>query len=147
MKNTVLLVEDEKKTGEMFKRALESESIDVTWAQDGKCALEEMEKGKFDLIILDLKLPEVSGEEVLEGIRKKDPYAEVLVYTNYQDPPVMKKLMNLGVKGYINKGADADLWQTIERVKQILDPFSEEEREQLLEAAPDELFQESDMPR
>jgi DNA-binding NtrC family response regulator len=147
MKNTVLLVEDEKKTGEMFKQALESEKIDVTWARDGKSALEEMEKGKFDLIILDLKLPEISGDEVLEGIRKIDPYAEVLVYTNYQDPPVMKKLMNLGVGGYINKGGDADLWQTIEKVKEILDPFSQEERDELLEAAPEGLFQENDMPR
>jgi DNA-binding response OmpR family regulator len=142
MNNIVLLVEDEKKTGEMLTQALVSEGIDVTWAKDGKAALEIMEKGKFDLIILDLKLPEISGDEVLEGIRKIDPYTEVLVYTNYQDPPVMKKLINLGVEGYINKGADADLWETVEKVKGILDPFSEDEREALLEATPEELFQE-----
>ena len=142
MKNTILLIEDEKKTGEMLKLALESEGIEVIWAVDGKSALDKMEKGRFDLIILDLKLPEISGDEVLEGLRSIDPYVEVIVYTNYQEPPVMKKLINLGVEGYINKGADADLWGMVEKVKARLDPFSEEERERLLEAAPEGIFRE-----
>lgn len=140
MNNTLLLVEDEKKTGEILKRALENESIDVTWVQDGSSALEIMEKGKFDLIILDLKLPGMTGDEVLEEIRKIDPYVDVVIYTNYQDPPVMKKLINLGVDKYINKGADADLWQTVDIVKERLRPLSEEEREQLLDAAPEGIF-------
>jgi DNA-binding response OmpR family regulator len=144
MKSSVLLVEDEEKTGEMLTKALQSEDIDVVWKRDGKSALGEMGNGKFDLIILDLKLPEMSGDEVLEGIRRIDPYTEVIVYTNYQDPPVMKKLINLGVEGYVNKGADADLWKMVEKVKSRLDPFSEEERDDLLEAAPDGSFRETD---
>ena len=144
MENTVLLIEDEKKTGEMLKRALESEGIEVIWAEDGKSALDKMERGKFDLIILDLKLPEISGDEVLEGIRNIDPYVEVIVYTNYQDPPVMKKLIKLGIEEYINKGADADLWDMVEKVKARLDPFSEEERESLLESVPEGIFREYD---
>ncbi len=140
MKNLILLVEDEKKTGEMLKQALESEGIEVIWAQNGKSALDEMEKGRFDLIILDLKLPEISGDEVLEGIRRMDPYVEVVVYTNYQEPPVMKRLINLGIEGYINKGADADLWDTVDKVKARLDPFSEDEIEELLQAVPEGIF-------
>ena len=142
MENTILLVEDEKKTGDLLKKALESQNIEVVWKQDGKTALEEMSKGKFDLIILDLKLPEISGDEVLEGIRKIDPYVQVVVYTNYEDPPVMKKLINLGVEGYIKKGADADLWGLVDRIKTILDPFSEEERSKLLETVPEGVFKE-----
>lgn len=127
MQNIVLLVEDEKKTGEMLKKALESEDISVEWVSDGKSAVSKFQKGKFDLIILDLKLPEITGDEVLEAIRRIDPYVEVIVYTNYQDPLVMKKLINLGVEGYINKGSDADLWETVEKIRARLDPFSEEE--------------------
>jgi DNA-binding response OmpR family regulator len=145
MKNTVLLVEDEKKTGDMLKQALESEGIEVIWAMDGKSALTEMEKGRFDLIILDLKLPEITGDEVLEGIRNIDPYVEVIVYTNYPtdsfEPSIIKRLFKFGVEEYINKGADADLWGMVEEVKTRLDPFSEQKTEELLEASPEGVFE------
>ncbi|MBN1690120.1 MAG: response regulator [Dehalococcoidia bacterium] len=140
MNNLILLIEDEQKTGDMLKQALESEDIDVIWAIDGKSAIAQMQRGKFDLIILDLKLPGISGDEVLATIRRVDPYVDVIVYTNYQDPPIMKKLINLGIDGYINKGPEADLWGTVERIKARLDPFTEEERESLLEAIPAGVF-------
>jgi DNA-binding NarL/FixJ family response regulator len=124
----------------MLKQALESEDIEVLWVQDGKAALQEMKKGRFDLIILDLKLPEMSGDEVLEGIRKIDSYVSVIVYTNYQEVPVMKKLINLGVEGFISKGADADLWDTVHKVKSLLDPFSEDEKDDLLSSLPQGAF-------
>jgi len=145
MKNTVLLVDAEKQTGEMLKQALESEEIEVIWATDGKSALGQMEKERFDLIILDPKLPEISGDKVLEGIRRIDPYVEVIVYTDYQDLAIMKKLINLGVDGYIDKGGDESLRETVEKVKARLDPFSEEERESILAAAPEGIFREHDL--
>ncbi len=144
MNNKILLIEDEVKTGDMLKRALESEGIEVVWVKDGKLAENQVEKGKFDLIILDLKLPEISGEQVLEYIRDKDPYVDVVVYTNYQDPPVMKKLINLGVDGYINKGADADLWGTVNIIKRRLDPFSEDKKDSILESIPDDMFKKTE---
>lgn len=144
MKNTVMLVEDERKTAEMLQKALEMEGIEVVWVSDGRQAVESMTKGKFDLVILDLKLPEMSGDEALERIRKIDPYVEVLVYTNYQDPPVMKKLINIGIEGYISKGAAADLWETVEHVKRILDPLSEAEREGLIDSLPEGAFHNVD---
>ena len=140
MENIVLLVEDEQKTGEMLKKALESEGVSVEWVSDGKSALSNIQRGKFDLIILDLKLPEITGDEVLESIRRIDPYVEVIIYTNYQDPPVMKKLINLGVEGYISKGSDADLWETVEKIKERLDPFSEKEIQTLTDSVPEAFF-------
>lgn len=140
--NTVMLVEDETKTAEMLKQALESEGIEVAWVTDGQAALDLMGKGKFDLIILDLKLPGMSGDQALEEIRRVDPYIDVVVYTNYQDPPVMQKLINLGVEGYISKGASADLWETVDRIKGILDPFSEDDREKLLNSVPPDTFKD-----
>jgi DNA-binding response OmpR family regulator len=144
MKNTVLLVEDEQKTANMLKQGLESEGINVVWVSDGKSALETMGKGKFDLVILDLKLPGASGDEVLADLRKIDPYVEVVVYTNYQDPPVMKKLINLGIDGYISKGASADLWETVAKVKSMLDPFSDDNRRELLASTPEGTFHNID---
>jgi YesN/AraC family two-component response regulator len=138
MKYQVLLVEDEPITGHALKQALASETLDgqgieVTLAQDGRAAIGAIVPGKFDLVVLDLKLPHITGEEVLAAMRKIDPYIDVVVYTNYQDPPVMKKLINLGVSGYINKGADADLWATVEKIKSRLSPVSDTERKALLD--------------
>jgi DNA-binding response OmpR family regulator len=141
MIGTVMLVEDETKTAEMLKQALESEDIEVLWVQDGKTALQEMKKSRFDLIILDLKLPEMSGDEILECIRKIDTYVTVIVYSNYGDnPSVLQKLINLGVEGFIRKGADADLWGTVKKVKSLLDPFSEDEKADLLSSLPEGAF-------
>jgi DNA-binding response OmpR family regulator len=144
MEAHVLLVEDEQKTGEMLKLGLESEGIEVTWFKNGVDALSNFIKGKYDLVILDLKLPEMTGEEVLELLRKIDPYVEVMVYTNYQDPPVMKKLINLGIDGYVNKGSDADLWETVKKVKNKLDPFTEDEQEAILDSLPKGVFNEEE---
>ncbi|WP_340051240.1 response regulator [Pseudomonas proteolytica] len=138
--NSLLLVEDENKTAEMLKQGLESEGIEVTWVTNGKDAIDLIKPGTFDLIILDLKLPGMTGDQALEEIRKIDPYVDVVVYTNYQEPPVMQKLINLGVEGYISKGADADLWETVKTIKQMLDPLSEEDRDQLLSLVPSETF-------
>lgn len=142
MTNSVLLVEDEVKTAEMLKEALEAEGVSIVWVGDGQSALNKMQEGSYDLVILDLKLPGMSGDQTLEGIRQLDPFIDVVVYTNYQDPPVMQKLINLGVDRYISKGAAADLWETVECIKNMLDPFSDDERDRLLKAVPPETFKD-----
>ncbi|CAI8806496.1 response regulator [Pseudomonas chlororaphis] len=138
--NSLLLVEDENKTAEMLKQGLESQGIEVTWVTNGKDAINLIKPGTFDLIILDLKLPGMTGDQALEEIRRIDPYVDVIVYTNYQEPPVMQKLINLGVEGYISKGADADLWETVKIIKRMLDPLNDEERDQLLSLVPSDTF-------
>ena len=143
MKNRVLLVEDEPATGEMLQKALESKGIAAVHAFDGDAALEAMKPGEFDLVVLDLKLPGLSGDQVLEKMRKIDPYVDVIVYTNYQDPPVMKRLFPLGVSGYIQKGAGADLWEIVRQIQQRLEPYTAEERDEVLKHLPPELGSES----
>lgn len=140
MKNRVLLVEDEEITGKTLKQALEQKDIEVVLAPDGPTALKGMEPGRYDLVVLDLKLPGMSGDQVLEELRKIDPFVDVVVYTNYEEPPVMKNLIRLGVEDYIRKGADADLWDTVQRIKDRLDPFSPEQQEQVIQAVPPEVF-------
>lgn len=142
MASEVLLVEDERKTAEMLRDALISEGISVNWVEDGPSAIASLKESAPDLIILDLKLPGMTGEQVLEKIREIDKFVDVIVYTNYQDPPIMQRLINLGVEGYISKGAAADLWETVDKVKAILDPFSSEEREKLLQRIPKDIFDE-----
>ncbi len=142
MKDLILLVEDEKKTNGMLKQALESEEVEVVWATNGKTALDGMERGRFNLIILDTELSDISGDELLRSIRRIDMYVDIIIYTSEEEPLAMKKMINLGVDGYVNREADADLWGMVDIVKAKLAPFSAEEIEQLMAASPDELFQE-----
>ncbi len=141
MKYQVMLVEDEPKTAEMVIMALESEDkIKITHFDNGVSAIENFEEmgiGYYDLLILDLKLKgELRGDEALDEIRKIDPYVEVLVYTNYENPEELKHLLNLRVSGYEKKGADADIWSLVEKVNTILEPMSQEERENFLNTLP-----------
>lgn len=58
---------------------------------------------------LDLKMPKLSGQDVLKEIRKIRPYVLVIIYTNFSEFADIKALANIGIDGYVNKGPDADL--------------------------------------
>lgn len=139
-KYKILIIEDEEITGDLLKQALEMENMAVTWKANGQDALNEMKQDRFDLIILDLKMPGMAGDEVLREIRKIDKYVYVAIFTNQQNPEQMIKLINLDVDAYISKGANTDLWEIVARVKEILRVLSDEERDTLFAYAPKDLF-------
>ena len=77
----ILLVEDEEKVARFVARGLVSELHVVEVAPDGKTALFNLEKFSYDLVILDLNLPDMSGSEVLRRLRKNKGQVPVLVLT------------------------------------------------------------------
>lgn len=121
----VLLVEDEEKTADYVKQALELEKMYVDVAFDGEEGLTFFKKGDYDIIVLDLEMPKLSGENLLIKIRDIDPYIDIIVYTNYAEFGDIKKLVNLGINGYINKGGEADLEELIQMIKCKLEPFDD----------------------
>lgn len=134
--NLVLIIEDENATATPVKSALELEDIKADIAENGNEGLELFRKKAYDLILLDLKLPGLSGEEVLRAIRKEDPFVSVIVYTNYRDFEDIKKLTNLGIDGYINKGPAADLDELINLIKEKLAPIDETSIDTLFKDLP-----------
>lgn len=119
----VLIIEDEPATASPVKEALEMDGIHVDIASNGITGLELFRKKEYDLILLDLKLPGLSGEEVLTAIRKENPFISVVVYTNYSNFADIKRLTNIGIDGYINKGPEADLGELIEVIESKLAPM------------------------
>ena len=113
----VLIIEDEPATAAPVKEALEIEGIQADIACSGITGLEMFREKAYDLVLLDLKLPGLSGEEVLKAIRKENPYVTVIVYTNYSDFADIKKLTNIGIDGYVNKGPEADLDELVDTIK------------------------------
>lgn len=128
----ILLVEDEKETAKIVKEALELEEMKVDIAYDGKQGLEFFTQNEYDLVLLDLKMPQMNGEELLIKIRQLNPYIDVIVYTNYSDFADVKKLVNLGINGYVKKGAEAELAELIDIIKSKLEPLDEQEMKNLI---------------
>lgn len=132
----VLIIEDEAATAAPVKAALEMDNIQADIASDGKAGIALFRQKAYDLILLDLKLPELTGEEVLSTIRKEDPFITVIVYTNYSDFAEIKKLTNLGIDGYINKGPGADLDELITAIEEKLAPIDEDSMDILFKELP-----------
>lgn len=134
--NYVLIIEDEAATAAPVKAALEMDGIQADIASDGSVGLSLFRKNAYDLILLDLKLPGLTGEEVLRAIRKEDPFVSVIVYTNYSNFADIKKLTNIGIDGYINKGPGADLNELIEAIEDKLAPLDDTSIDALLKEFP-----------
>lgn len=134
----VLIIEDESATAASVKEALEIEGIQADIASSGTTGVEMFREKAYDLILLDLKLPGLSGEEVLNIIRKENPFVTVIVYTNYSDFADIKKLANIGIDGYINKGPEADLDELIDTIKSKLAPMDGDAIDVLFKEFPNE---------
>lgn len=134
--NRVLIIEDEIVTAEAVKEALALDDISADIATDGKSGLEKLASNNYDLVLLDLKMPGLSGDAVLREIRKQDPFIDVIIYTNYSYFADIKKLANIGIDGYINKGPKADLTELTNAIKEKLAPLSDETISALLKDVP-----------
>lgn len=132
----VLIIEDELSTARPVQEALEINGIDAEIAQNGLQGLEMLKQDNYDLVLLDLKMPGLSGEEVLKEIRKADPFIDVVIYTNYSEFSDLKKLTNIGIDGYINKGATADLKELVNTIKQKLAPLDSEIIAKMMQDVP-----------
>ena len=75
----ILLAEDDQKLGETLKENLELEGFVIEWHQNGLSALQAAHAKTFDLIVLDVMLPEMNGFEILEAIRKKNDVPVFLI--------------------------------------------------------------------
>ncbi len=100
----ILLVEDDPFLVDIYVTKLENQKFKVDAVRTGKEAFEIMKKEKFDLIVLDVLLPDTNGWDVLEKMRedKKNKKNKVIMLSNI-DPDKEKMKMGLGVEKYIVK--------------------------------------------
>lgn len=103
MKPHILLVEDEEHIREAVQLNLDLEGYDVTIAKDGIEALKNFRKGEFQLIILDVMLPEMNGFEVCEEIRKENTKVPILFLTAKDASMDKIQGLKLGADDYLTK--------------------------------------------
>lgn len=104
---TILCVEDDRFIGEMYVRSLQKAGYDVTWVVDGNDGLVMARSQPFDLIILDLMLPEQRGDQILDSLRSDDtdliPESKILIMTNFEQDDATKSAIMNRVDGYLIK--------------------------------------------
>ena len=122
MIKTILCVEDDRFIGEMYVRSLQKVGYDVTWVVDGNDGLVAARNQHFDLIILDLMLPEQRGDQILDALRNNDvdliPNSKVLIMTNFEQDEASRNSVMSRVDGYLIK-ADITPRKLIEVIGQI----------------------------
>lgn len=107
-KQTILVVDDEPMVLDLFEEILSKERYTLLTANNGKEALELVRKKTPDLVILDLKLPDVSGIETLRRINRLSENTEVIIITGYGSMETTRAAMRLGAYDYITKPFDID---------------------------------------
>jgi CheY-like chemotaxis protein len=116
-KARILIVDDDKELISMLNDQLQNHGYDVTMAPGGAEAIAHIRGRHFDCVLLDLKMPTVSGYDVLPFIKNLFPKTRVIVLTAYADLKTTEKCKKLGADEVIGKPYDLEtLFDTIDLV-------------------------------
>lgn len=114
---TILVVDDDESFRNVIKQTLETRRLKVLIAGNGKEALSVIGLKEIDLVLSDIKMPEMHGIELLHAIRSKYPSLSVILMTGFSDLIEIHEASELGAKGFLNKPFKAaDLFDCLENV-------------------------------
>jgi len=105
---SILVVDDEENARIGLSKILSKEGYRVEVASDGKEAIDRLKKLQFDLVITDMRMPQMDGFEVLREIKKMDTDIGVIMITAFGEVDSYFEAMNLGAFEYINKPVKVD---------------------------------------
>ncbi|HJP81736.1 MAG TPA: response regulator [Candidatus Saccharimonadales bacterium] len=103
---TILCIEDDRFIGEMYVRSLKKAGYDVDWVVDGNDGLVAAQNKPYDLILLDIMLPERRGTEILQALRGGEdlvPNARIVVMTNFEQDDESRMAMQNSADAYLIK--------------------------------------------
>jgi len=117
----IAIIEDDAVINQMYRMKFEADGFEVQVADNGKSGITMVESFRPDMILLDLQMPEMNGDEALEHIRSQEwgKNIPVIILTNLGVEESPKKLKELGIQSYIVK-AELTPSQVVERVKEVL---------------------------
>ncbi|MFC1885274.1 response regulator [Thermodesulfobacteriota bacterium] len=102
----ILIVDDEVKIANVLSERFRLRGIDAIPVYDGKSALDLVKKDSFDGIVLDLRLPDIDGKEVLKQIRKEFQHIDVVILSGHANDQEFKKCMQMGAIVCFHKPAN-----------------------------------------
>ncbi|EHZ2847256.1 sigma-54-dependent Fis family transcriptional regulator [Vibrio vulnificus] len=112
MRAKVLLVEDSTSLAILYKQYVKDEPYDIFHVETGRDAIQFIERNTPQLVILDLKLPDMSGEDVLDWINQNDVPTAVIIATAHGSVDIAVSLMNKGAEDFLEKPIKADRLKT-----------------------------------
>ena len=113
-RGNILVVDDESEIRDGLEALLTSENFDVTLAQTGESGLQKLEERPFDLMLLDVSLPDRNGLELLREIRRRDPHLSIILITAYGSIDMARQAFKSGAQDYITKP-----WSNDELIAQV----------------------------
>ena len=99
----VLAVDDEQVVCESIRRVLTAEGYEVATSTSSRAALDLLKRESYDLLLLDIKMPEMDGIEMLRAARDVSPDTEVLIVTGYATIETAVEAIKLGAFDYLEK--------------------------------------------
>ena len=128
----ILLVEDDAFIADIYKKKFESSGFEVLNVMNGRAVLKAVEEQHFDIILLDLVIPEMSGIEVLRELRgpKYSPQLRIVVFSNLSNPEDREEAVKLGADGFISK-TEFSPSQVVDEVNRYLHQFGEQGRNEI----------------
>jgi DNA-binding NtrC family response regulator len=105
---SILVVEDDTAMREMLREALEDDGYAVETAEDGRAGVERVRKGGIDLVVSDVKMPEIDGLDMLREIKAVSPSPYVITITAFGSIDTAIRAVKLGAFDYITKPFEVD---------------------------------------
>lgn len=111
----ILLMEDEPSMAKGLKLVLTDEGYDVDWAMTGQSALDKFRRIPFDVLIADLRLPDMDGMTVIKEVKNRRPETEAVIITGYPTVSSAVESVKMGVYEYLRKPfTDDDIKHAVE---------------------------------
>lgn len=121
-KKRILLVEDDQFTRELYEEVIKGEGYTLDTATNGEEGLEKIKAGGYNLILLDIMMPKMSGLEVLRAVKNDLPKVQngpIVILTNLTNDPILNQAYGLNAKDFVVK-SDITPGELVEKIKGYL---------------------------
>ncbi|MFA5033048.1 MAG: response regulator [bacterium] len=126
--NNILIVDDDEGTCKSLKLIFNKKGYKVDTAVSGESAIKQMRKKSFNAAVLDIKLPDIEGVELISSFRKTNPGIAIIVITAYASLKTAMRAINEGANAYITK--PINIYELLDKIKELL---TKQEKQSFLE--------------
>ncbi len=102
-KKRILIIEDDEEMRSLLKDFFEEDGFEIDSVSNGSEAFRKVARESFDLIITDIRMPGLTGLDILPGIRKLQPEVSIIVITAFGSQEVHRKALDRGATAYLEK--------------------------------------------